>query len=70
MKLRVSLSAEDIAALDRYVEQAGLPSRSAGIQQAVRLLGDREIEAAYAEAWNEWIASGDAESWERAANDA
>ena len=50
MKLSVSLSADDLAALDRYVEQAGLESRSAAVQQAIRRLQDPELEAAYAAA--------------------
>ena len=38
MKLSVSLSAEDVAVLDAYVERTGLPSRSAAVQRAVRML--------------------------------
>jgi Arc/MetJ-type ribon-helix-helix transcriptional regulator len=69
MKLSISLSDEEVAALDKYAQAAGLPSRSAAIQQAIRLLGDPELEDAYAEAWDEWQASGDAESWESTAAD-
>lgn len=69
MKLSVSLSDEDVAALDRFVEQAGLESRSAGIQQAIRRLRDPELEAAYASAWEEWAADGHADDWETAAGD-
>jgi Arc/MetJ-type ribon-helix-helix transcriptional regulator len=64
MKLSVSLSEEDVAAVDRYARAVGLPSRSAAIQQAIRLLGDPELEDAYAAAWDEWEASGDALAWE------
>lgn len=63
MKLSVSLSERDIAALDRYVEQAGLDSRSAGIQHAIRRLRDPGLEDAYLAAWDEWAGSGDAEPW-------
>lgn len=63
VKLSVSLSPSDVAALDHYARAAGLKSRSAAIQQAIRLLGDPELEGAYAAAWDEWEASGDAESW-------
>ena len=69
MKLSISLSDEEVAALDKYAQAAGLPSRSAAIQQAIRLLGDPELENAYAEAWDEWQASGDAEAWESTAAD-
>ncbi len=63
MKLSVSLSDQDVAALDHYAEAAGLSSRSAAIQQAIRLLSDAELENAYAAAWREWDESGDAEAW-------
>ncbi|PRC51687.1 antitoxin, partial [Mycobacterium sp. ITM-2017-0098] len=33
MKLSISLSEEDVALVDAYVERAGLPSRSAAIQK-------------------------------------
>lgn len=64
VKLSVSLSEGEVAALDKYAQAAGLKSRSAAIQQAIRLLGDPELEAAYAAAWQEWESSGDAEAWE------
>lgn len=64
MKLSISLSDDDVAALDRYVQAAGVPSRSAAIQRAIRLLHDPQIEDAYAAAWDEWQESGDAASWE------
>ncbi|NLT28933.1 MAG: ribbon-helix-helix protein, CopG family [Propionibacterium sp.] len=64
MKLSVSLSEEDLAALDRHVSQAGLGSRSAGIQDAIRRLPDRGLQDAYAEAWEEWQASDDGAHWE------
>jgi Arc/MetJ-type ribon-helix-helix transcriptional regulator len=63
------LSEEDVAALDRYVQAAGAPSRSAAIQQAIRMLGDPELEDAYADAWDEWQASGEAAAWEVATAD-
>ncbi len=64
MKLSISLSEEDVAALDRYAEAAGLASRSAAIQRAIRMLGDPALDDAYAAAWDEWEASGDADAWE------
>ena len=69
MKVSVSLSEEDLAALDRYVEQAGLESRSAAVQQAIRRLQDPQLEADYAAAWQEWEASGDAELWDVTSGD-
>ncbi len=54
MKLSVSLSAEDVAVLDAYVERTGLPSRSAAVQQAIRMLRFPTLEDDYAAAWDEW----------------
>ncbi len=69
MKLSSSLSVEDVAALDRYVQAAGASSRSAAIQQAIRMLSDPELEHAYAAAWDEWETSGEASAWEVTATD-
>lgn len=69
VKLSISLSEEEVAALDNYVQAAGLSSRSAAIQQAIRLLGDPDLEDAYAQAWDEWDASGEAAAWESTAAD-
>ena len=64
MKLSISLSEEDLAALDRYADAAGLTSRSAAIQRAIRMLGDPALDDAYAAAWEEWESSGDAAAWD------
>lgn len=69
MKLSVSLSENEVAALDRYLRAAGLTSRSAAIQHAIRLLGDPELEDAYALAWDEWDACGEADGWDATAAD-
>jgi Arc/MetJ-type ribon-helix-helix transcriptional regulator len=63
VKLSVSLSPSEVETLDKYARTAGLKSRSAAIQQAIRLLGDPELEDAYAAAWQEWEDSGDARAW-------
>lgn len=69
MKLSVSLSERDVAALDSYAKVVGLASRSAAIQAAIRLIPNSELEDAYSDAWDEWEASGDAQAWERASAD-
>lgn len=69
MKLSISVSDEDVAALDRYVQVAGMPSRSAAIQRAIRMLSDPELEDAYAAAWDEWDAPGEAAAGEVTAAD-
>ena len=69
MKLSVSLPAEDVAALDEYARAAGLKSRSAAVQRAIRLLRNPELEADYALAWDEWEASGEQAAWDATAAD-
>ncbi|PRC50884.1 antitoxin [Mycobacterium sp. ITM-2017-0098] len=68
MKLSISLSEEDVALVDAYVERAGLPSRSAAIQKAIRTLRYPALEENYAHAWEEW-ADGDTDAWESTAGD-
>ena len=63
MKLSVSLPDEDVAVLDEFARAAGLPSRSAAVHHAVRMLRLRELEQDYEAAWNEWEASGDHAAW-------
>ena len=69
MKISVSLPDEDIDFLDEYARSLGVRSRSAVIQRAVRLLRAAELAPAYAEAWEEWEASGDADLWDSAVAD-
>jgi hypothetical protein len=63
MKLSVSLSEEDVAILDEFAQTAGLPSRSAALHHAVRMLRLPELEHDYEAAWQEWEASGDQAAW-------
>ena len=65
----MSLPEEDILFLDEYARNLGVRSRSAVIQRAVRLLRAAELGPAYADAWEEWQASGEAEVWESAVAD-
>ncbi|MFT3888491.1 MAG: ribbon-helix-helix domain-containing protein [Arachnia sp.] len=69
VKISVSLADGDVAILDRYMKTAGVTSRSAAIQRAVRLLGDPGLSDDYASAWEEWVATDDATLWEAATND-
>ncbi len=69
MKISVSLPDEDIKFLDEYAKNLGVRSRSAVIQQAVRLLRATELGPAYAKAWEEWEASGDADMWDSTVGD-
>ncbi len=69
MKLSVSLSAADVGLLDDYARSAGLSSRSAAVQHAVRLLRHADLEQEYAAAWEEWASSGDGAAWQATAGD-
>jgi len=69
MKLSVSLPEEDVALLDEYAHNSGLPSRSAALQHAIQLLRHTDLEQDYASAWDEWESSGDQTLWEATAAD-
>lgn len=69
MKLSISLSDADVAALDEHVRAAGLSSRSAAVQRAIRALAQQQLEDDYAAAWQDWDDSGDREIWEGASAD-
>lgn len=69
MKVSVSLPDEDVEFLDDYAASNGMPSRSAAVHEAVRLLRTSGLGAAYEQAWSEWSADGDAEVWEAVASD-
>jgi Arc/MetJ-type ribon-helix-helix transcriptional regulator len=69
VKLSVSLSEEDVALLDAYVEEAGLPSRSAGVQRAVQMLRHLTLEDDYAQAWDQWSSDEGADEWESTTGD-
>lgn len=69
MKLSVSLPDEDIEFLDQYGRAVGASSRSAVLQQAVRLLRASTLGQAYAEAWADWNREGARQDWESVVND-
>ena len=69
MKLSVSLPEEDVAILDEFARTAGLPSRSAALHDAVRMLRLPELEHDYEAAWQEWETSGDQAAWDVTAAD-
>jgi metal-responsive CopG/Arc/MetJ family transcriptional regulator len=69
MKLSISLSESEVAALDEYQRQSGLSSRSAVVQRAIRLLRHEHLEEDYAAAWQEWDSSEDSIAWDTASGD-
>lgn len=64
MKVSVSLPGEDVEFLDEYAKDRGLQSRSAALQQAVRLLRTAELRGSYESAWEEWATDDDADAWD------
>jgi len=68
MKVSMSLPDEDVSFLDAYAKEKGLPSRSAALHKAVRLLRATGLGAAYEAAWVEW-SSEDAGLWDNTAAD-
>lgn len=69
MKVSVSLPGEDVAFLDEYASTLAYPSRSAVVHQAIRALRLGELHEAYGDAWAEWDADGEAESWNAVVGD-
>jgi Arc/MetJ-type ribon-helix-helix transcriptional regulator len=69
VKVSVSLPDEDVEFLDSYAQAQGLPSRSAVLHKAVRLLRGAELAPAYEEAFLSWEDSGDAADWDITAGD-
>lgn len=69
MKLSISLPDEDVEFLDEYRADHGMPSRSAAVHKAVRLLRASGLGAAYEDAWADWAASDESELWEPTAAD-
>jgi metal-responsive CopG/Arc/MetJ family transcriptional regulator len=66
MKLSVSLPEEDVALLDAYARATGLPSRSAAVQHAVRLLRHADLEGRRGRSG---VPPGDRAAWEETAGD-
>ncbi len=69
MKVSISLPNEDVEFLDEYTADHGMPSRSAAVHKAVRLLRATGLGAAYEEAWSEWTTTEEGELWEATAGD-
>lgn len=69
MKLSVSLPDDDVAFIDGYAQQQSIPTRSAVVVKAIRLLRAMELGPDYERAWDEWTAADDAELWETAVAD-
>lgn len=64
MKVSMSLPEEDVHFVDEYVAQRDVASRSAAIHHAISLLRNADLADAYAQAWQEWESTGEAELWD------
>jgi Arc/MetJ-type ribon-helix-helix transcriptional regulator len=69
VKLSISMSEDDVRYLDEQAERRGYGSRSAVLQQAVRLLREHDLGDAYEEAWRDWMDSGEEAAWSATAAD-
>ncbi len=69
MKISISLPDEDVEFLDEYARSIGTGSRSAVVQRAIRLMRAAELGPAYARAWDEWAAEGEAAAWDAVVGD-
>ncbi|MGH2853217.1 MAG: ribbon-helix-helix domain-containing protein [Solirubrobacteraceae bacterium] len=69
MKVSMSLPGEDVAFIDAYASAHAYSSRSAVVRHAIRALRLGELNEAYGDAWAEWEASGEADSWDTVAGD-
>jgi hypothetical protein len=63
------VSESDVAFLDGYVHTAGLASHSAAVQAAIQMLQFPTLEQDYADAWDEWTASGGQADWDATVGD-
>jgi Arc/MetJ-type ribon-helix-helix transcriptional regulator len=64
MKISISLPDEDVAFLDSYATNSEVMSRSAAIHEAISLLRTAHLMSDYAQAFDEWIDSGEASVWD------
>lgn len=69
MKISISLDEGEVAFVDKFAGDHGVPSRSAVIQRAIAVLRALELGDDYASAWDEWEESGEAGIWDSTAAD-
>ena len=64
MKISVSLPDDDVAFLDEYADATDASSRSAALHDAIDLLRTAHLMGDYAQAFDEWIDSGESALWD------
>ena len=67
MKLSVSLPEDDVDFLDEYARDNGVPSRSAALHKAIRLLRSSQLVSEYEQAFSDWTEESTA--WESVVGD-
>ena len=67
--MSVSIPDTDLEFIDQYAAEHGVDSRSQVVQRAIALLRASELGDAYAAAWDEWDASGEADVWAATVSD-
>lgn len=70
MKISVSLPDADVAFLDDYARSTEAASRSAALHEAIALLRTAHLMGDYAQAFDEWVDSGEAALWDAVVGDA
>ena len=69
MKVSVSIPDTDVEFLDNYAKAHRVPSRSAALQRAIRLLRASELTDAYAAAFTEWRDDPASDAWDTTSAD-
>ena len=64
MKISISLPDDDVAFLDSYASESDGTSRSAAVHEAIALLRTAHLMSDYAQAFDEWIDSGESVVWD------
>jgi len=69
MKISIDLPADDVEFLDAYVNKHGESSRSAAVQDGIRLLRHRDLSVQYEAAMGEWLDRPEAAAWDNTVGD-
>ena len=67
--MSVSLSEEDVAFLDAETREGVFASRSAAVAAAIRAYRNRDLAAAYVEAFRDWNDAEEHDAWDAVLSD-
>ncbi len=68
-RFSISVSREIARFVETYQQKNDVKSRSEVIERALKLLREKELQQAYYEAGQEWLAGEDADLWESTSAD-